>query len=275
MAPHEMAESPQQEESAAHEPQAPRSDGTALLEEALAFKEKGNALVRQRRYQEAVKEYERSGAVLASAKAYGKGVVLLSDELEQMRSLESVLHANMAQCLLNLQLYRRAIEECTLCLGLDKQNVKAYHRRSQAHEALKEWQEALRDALSVKKLGGGELDAKELERRCEHLLEQHYGDNEKASQAAGENKELFEMKARFQAVLEKYGLGDGQAAPQVAMWLATDADFKKSVERVRLRWDMSQEEAEHFAAWIQKGLDMKVIPDPRLPQGMDMKFETS
>merc|ERR1712187_1021070 len=69
-------------------------------------------------------------------------------------------------------------------------------------------------------------------------------------------EDLFEMKHHFKSVLEKYKWGDGVAAPQVAKWLVTDNDYQRTVQRVAQRWDMSFEEAGHFARWIQKGLEM-------------------
>merc|ERR1712232_319866 len=106
-------------------------------------------------------------------------------------------------------------------------------------------------------------DAAELEKRCEILMEKHTSENKAVNKVYGDNEELFKMKERFEEVMEKYDLGDGFAAPEVARWLVTDNNFQETVKKVSKRWDMSIKEAEHFARWISKGLEMKVIPDPR------------
>ena len=43
------------------------------------------------------------------------------------------------------------------------------------------------------------------------------------------------MKWRFKQVLEKYDLGDGHAAPQVAKWLVDDDNFQETAQRVASR----------------------------------------
>merc|ERR1712129_7770 len=139
----------------------------------------------------------------------------------------------------------------------------ALHRRSQAHEQLREYEEALADALSLKKLGGGGIDLRELEKRCESLVETHMKRTGAVNKVATDNAELFKIKERFDVVLEKYDLVDGFAAPEVASWLVSDQDLRKTVQRVAKRWEMSSEEAEHFCQWISKGLELKIIPDPR------------
>merc|ERR1712039_711278 len=87
--------------------------------------------------------------------------------------LKATLHSNIAQCMLNLELYRRAIDAATSCLKIDKVNAKALHRRSQAHESLQEYEEALQDALALRSLGASGMDPKALEARCDRLFEKH------------------------------------------------------------------------------------------------------
>lgn len=78
---------------------------------ALKLKQEGNDLVRSKKFQEAVKCYE---AAIAALDIEGGEKVLLSS-----------LHANLALCYLNLELYRRAQDAATQSLDLDPWNTKA------------------------------------------------------------------------------------------------------------------------------------------------------
>lgn len=238
-------------------------DCLPLIQEATELKDKGNAHVKKKLFSEAVKVYEEGIAVLSRC----DGRRVLQDEKGKTDSLRAALHANIAQCMLNLQLYRRAIEACTECLKFDEHNAKALHRRSQAYESLREYEDALKDLLSLRKIGGGGLDLTELETRCEKMLERTMKVNKQVNKIATDNAELFQMKERFEAVLEKYDLGDGHVAPEVARWVVEDNNVKQTIQRAAKRWDMSIEEAGHFVQWIAKGLEMKIIPDPRTVPG--------
>jgi len=234
-------------------------DALPLLEEASGLKDQANAQVKQKEPQEAVKLYEQGLEVLSRS----DGHPMLRDEKSQADALKAVLYSNIAQCMLTQQLYRRAVDSASECLKLDADNTKALHRRSQAYEALKEYEEALRDAIALQKLGGGGLDMKALQRRCEQLYERQIAENMAVNEVAKSNEDLFKMKERFDVVLEKYDLGDGEAAPLVANWLVTDKDLPRTVDRVAKQWVMSKKEAEDFTKWIKKGIEMKVIPTPK------------
>eukprot|EP00913_Durusdinium_trenchii_P029802 g27927.t1 len=101
---------------------------------ALKLKQEGNDLVRSKKFQEAVKCYE---AAIAALDIEGGEKVLLSS-----------LHANLALCYLNLELYRRAQDAATQSLDLDPWNTKALYRRCLAHKALKMFPEV--GCLSLK-----------------------------------------------------------------------------------------------------------------------------
>eukprot|EP00927_Polykrikos_kofoidii_P060981 TRINITY_DN55874_c0_g1_i1.p1 TRINITY_DN55874_c0_g1~~TRINITY_DN55874_c0_g1_i1.p1 ORF type:complete len:291 (-),score=52.99 TRINITY_DN55874_c0_g1_i1:432-1244(-) len=234
-------------------------DAQPVIQEASLLKEKGNTSVKQKNFNEAVKIYEQGIAELTRCDGYP----MIRDEEKQVQALKALLHSNIAQCMLNLQLYQRAVQACTDCLGLDEANVKALHRRSLAHEALKEYEDALRDALALRKLGKIGLDSNTIEKRCEELYKKLEVENKTVNQVYDANKELFQLKEKFDAVFEKYDLGDGTAAPLVAQWLVSDNDLSKTVERVAKRWQMDKSEAEHIARWISKGLELKIIPTPQ------------
>jgi len=229
-----------------------------MVKEATELKGRANALFKQAKYNEAAKCYEEGLVVLNRC----KDQPMLREELEEVKALKVVLHCNLSQCMLDVQLYRRAIDAATDCLKLDEENVKALYRRSKAFEALKEYQDALKDALALKRLGGGGLKASDVEERCEKLLLIMQEENTSVNKVAKEHEDLFKMKERFEVIFDKYNLEDTDAAPQVAKWLVADKDLGTTAGKVAKKWGMTSKEGKHFAAWIQKGLDMKVIPTP-------------
>lgn len=233
-------------------------DGQPLVEEATALKEKANACVKRKQHQEAVALYEEGLAVLDRC----RGQPMLREESQQVDGLKAVLHSNISQCMLSLELYRRAVEAAGKCLELDPSNAKALHRKSQAHEALREYEDALKDALQLRKIGGGGLKEKEVEERCEQLLLKVQNENTMVNKVGKEHEELFKMKERFDKVWQKYDLEGSNAAPEVAKWLVEDKDFDNTVGKIAKRWQMEKRDAQDLARWISKGLELKIIPDP-------------
>eukprot|EP00929_Paragymnodinium_shiwhaense_P116002 TRINITY_DN8522_c0_g1_i1.p1 TRINITY_DN8522_c0_g1~~TRINITY_DN8522_c0_g1_i1.p1 ORF type:complete len:274 (+),score=101.19 TRINITY_DN8522_c0_g1_i1:63-884(+) len=233
-------------------------DGLPLIEAATKLKDEANALVKKKQHNEAVSLYERGVAILDKA----DGHPMLRDEVEQIVKLKSVLYGNMAQCLLNLELYRRALTAATSSLEVDEDNVKSLHRRSQAREALKEWKGALEDAEKLKVLGGGALSPEELAGRIDKLRGKVKADEEEKARAAEESEDevdqdLVSLKERFDEVVEKYDLKDGEAAGELADWL-TSGEWNITVKRVAERWGMEYADAASFLAWISKGLEFKM-----------------
>eukprot|EP00401_Gymnodinium_catenatum_P017312 CAMPEP_0117551424 /NCGR_PEP_ID=MMETSP0784-20121206/49185_1 /TAXON_ID=39447 /ORGANISM="" /LENGTH=281 /DNA_ID=CAMNT_0005348465 /DNA_START=61 /DNA_END=903 /DNA_ORIENTATION=- len=215
-------------------------DGVPVIEEAIGLKAKGNAFVAQKAYSDAVKFYEEALNVLGKC----EGFPMLKSEDQQVTSLKATLHANLAQCMLNLELPRRAVEAATKCLQVDASNMKALHRRSLANEELKHYYEALRDAVVLQDLDGGGLDLLVLEKRCEKLWDTHV----LLIKATKTRDQLVNGKARFDAVLGKYSLDGGEVAAEVAEWLFK-REWSDLVQEVQKQWGMDQEEADAIAKW--------------------------
>lgn len=97
------------------------------------MKTKGNDLVRQHKYADAVQAYE---AALAALDGQPGG---------QPGALRAALFANLALCYLRQQLYRRAVDAATRSIEHDATHAKAYYRRCLAHKGLKMFAEAKRD----------------------------------------------------------------------------------------------------------------------------------
>jgi len=62
------------------------------------------------------------------------------DQLEESKSLKLACYLNIAQCLLKVQSYDKAIENCKYALTIDPENAKAFFRRGSALFAKKEYE---------------------------------------------------------------------------------------------------------------------------------------
>merc|ERR1719195_104241 len=115
--------------------------------------------------------------------------------------------------------------------------------------------------MALKALGGGALGAEELESRLESLRSKKEAvDKAKAEEDAESEDEadtaLVRMKERFDEVVEKYDLADGEAAGEVADWLVS-GEWLVTIKRVAQRWKMEEEDAEAFLKWIARGVEFQ------------------
>eukprot|EP00871_Galdieria_phlegrea_P005860 jgi/Galph1/761/GphlegSOOS_G5501.1 len=98
-------------------------------EKTVAIKEEGNALFRAGRYH-------------LAAKAYTKALSL-TDPNDCLSN--TILLSNRSQCLLDMQQFELAIEDCTRAIEYTPNHAKSYFRRAQALEALGNYEAALSD----------------------------------------------------------------------------------------------------------------------------------
>jgi tetratricopeptide (TPR) repeat protein len=228
-------------------------DGAPLIAAATGLKEEGNTLVKKKLFNDAVQRYEKGIEVLDKA----DGHPILRQEVEQMIRLKAVLFNNVAQCMLSLELWRRANEAATSSLELDETNVKALHRRSKAREALRDYTGALKDAVAQQSLEtNNELESrlKVLRAKKEEVDAAIRAEEESSEDEA--DTELVRMKEKFDEVVEKYDLKDDETASEVADWLAS-GEWLLTVRRVAQRWKMEEEDAEAFLKWIAKGVEFQ------------------
>lgn len=236
-------------------------DAIPLLKEATDVKVKGNDQFKRKQFNEAVKVYQEGLDILSRSDMHR----MAADEKEQVDALKSVFWSNIAACRLQQQLFDRAVDAATECLKFDKNNTKALLRRSQAHEKLGQLEEALSDSAKLKKLGDGHLTEKESEaeeKRRERLWETLQQNNRDIDDLAKANEPYWKMKQRFDDLVDKYDLGDGQFFLLVARWLIIDECFDKTVETVMKHWKMNKSDAEFGAKWVKLGLEThKNSPD--------------
>jgi len=240
----------------AEEEQPQIIDGLPLIDAAAGLKNDANTHVKGQRFGEAVTLYEKALATLDRA----DGHPMLRDEVAQMQSLRSVLYANVAQCLLTQQLYRRAVEAASSCLRIEEGNTKALNRRSLAYEGLHKYSKALADMLTLQKLGGGGLSPEAMEAKLKPLRDKVAEVKRLKEEESSEDEigmDMVRMKERFDEVCDQYDLRDDpNFAEEVAEWL-TSGEWVVTINRVAHRWKMEVKDAEDFLKWIAKGVEFK------------------
>lgn len=242
---------PQPEPNAAAEETPKVFDAEPLIELATKMKEDANACMKRKDCAAAARTYGEAVTVLDRADGYP----MLRTEVEAMIKLKAVLLSNQAQAYLSDELYSRAVTAASNCLLVDEANVKALHRRSLANEKLRRYDLAVNDAVALRNLGGGGLPADDLEKRIAALQGKLVKDEDESSEDEFGN-ELVTAKQRFDDIVEKYDLRDGNAAAELADWL-TSGEWKVTVDRVAKRWGMEPEDAKSFLDWIEKGIEVK------------------
>jgi len=230
-------------------------DGLPFIEKGNELKTLGNGWFKAKNYNEAIGFYERAIAVLDKA----DGHPMLRQEVEDIIQLKVSLYNNSAQCLLSLELYRRVIDAATSCLKLDERNAKGLHRRAQAYESLRLWRKALADQTKLKEVGGGTLKPEDVDAKLA-FLQGKVREEEKAKEEESSEDEcdtaLVKCKERFDEVVEKYDLRDGEAAGEVADWIVS-GEWLLTTKRVAERWKMEIEDAEAFLKWIARGVEFQ------------------
>ncbi|XAR65545.1 hypothetical protein NMG60_11009702 [Bertholletia excelsa] len=106
----------------------------ALLE-ANAAKLEGNRLFADRKYEEALLQYDH--------------VLQVAPDVPSSVEIRSICHANRALCFLKLEKYQDTIKECTKALELNPNYLKALLRRGEAHEKLEHFEEAIADMKKI------------------------------------------------------------------------------------------------------------------------------
>lgn len=230
---------PEVEVAAIADTSVPDSAGLALIEEASALKGKANALMKEKDFHNAGAIYEQAIALLAGASLE-----------EQSLPLAATLHCNLAQCMLNLESWRRAEEAATRCLALESGNTKAMYRRSQALGALEQYFDAVRDLVKLRDLGGAGLPMEDLEKRCDLLWNKHVA----ASKATTSVEEVKELKRRFKVALGNYEFDAEDAAAEAAEVLFQEDAVSRVAEGLR----MELADAEDVVKWLSSGLEFKI-----------------
>ncbi|CAE8686132.1 unnamed protein product [Polarella glacialis] len=124
-------------------PSPPTKIPAAFQGGAADLKTTGNSFFKNGRWQEAVQSYK---AALACCQGGDDG-------------MRAALHANLAQCFLRLELFRRAGDSATSCLALEPGHIKALFRRATAYEWLRKFENALADLDEILTFDAENLEA--------------------------------------------------------------------------------------------------------------------
>lgn len=116
-----------------------RNDADTKKQQATEFKDKGNAFVKAKDYESALKMYSRA-------------IDLSKDD--------PVFYSNRSQCYLSLEKYRDCISDATKAIELDPKSTKAFYRRMSAYEKLGEDYKALQSCREWLNLAPEDTTAK-------------------------------------------------------------------------------------------------------------------
>eukprot|EP00164_Ancoracysta_twista_P001453 GFYU01001893.1.p1 GENE.GFYU01001893.1~~GFYU01001893.1.p1 ORF type:complete len:276 (-),score=77.65 GFYU01001893.1:188-1015(-) len=136
------------------------------VEKATGLKNEGNALYSAGETDEAIEKYT-------------EGLDAIITTCTHSASIRSVCFCNRAAARLKLGQHRFVVEDCTEALRLNPEYIKAYLRRSQAHENMSKLKEALDDMKKVQELEPTSSEAKSNIPRLTRALEaQHEKEKE-------------------------------------------------------------------------------------------------
>ncbi|RWS02671.1 AH receptor-interacting protein-like protein [Dinothrombium tinctorium] len=116
------------------------------LESIPKFREEGNKLYKQKRYEEASQKYASALGIIEQLMSKEKPGESEWNEFDRMKI---PLLSNYSQCKLLLGDYYSVIENCTEVIKRDPTNTKAYFRRAKAHSKVWNVEEAKSDFFKV------------------------------------------------------------------------------------------------------------------------------
>lgn len=166
---------------------------------------------------------------------------------------KATILCNRAQCWLKIGDNKKAAEDCTSCLTLSPENMKALFRRAAAYEAMEMKRDALKDYREVLRINPGVSDAISAVKRLEVAL------GEAPSQPAGK-------AARKQ---------QQQQGPVVTEEDARQLDETKArVKEVALQ-KAKAKEAQLTAAKEKRQLELTIGQVQALPAGVSIEYRVS
>eukprot|EP00967_Tisochrysis_lutea_P130506 scaffold225815_cov45-Tisochrysis_lutea.AAC.1 len=228
----------------------------------------GNAAFKARRYSEALAAWQRGLDAIAQA----DGKPMRVEDMKLVLVVRSVLHSNRGQALINMEFWRRAIQDLDEAIRVDPENVKAIWRRCKAHEALKQWSSAEADiellvqtgartnAYRLLEAAGLRVDdlqkhkrrftdrRKEMESQAVATFE------DRAEDAAA--KGLQELREKFEEVTRRNGLhGNTELAAELADMVTRPGGV--TAQHVANVYQIDDDDAETLLQWVRKACVMK------------------
>ncbi|KAI4306712.1 hypothetical protein L6164_029966 [Bauhinia variegata] len=146
-----------------------KARGDMTVEERIGAADRrkmdGNALFKEEKLEEAMRQYEMAIAYMGDDFMFQ----LFGKYRDMALAVKNPCHLNMAACLIKLNRYEEAIGQCSTVLTEEENNVKALFRRGKAKAALGQTDAAREDFLKAKKYAPEDKAiAKELRLLAEH-----------------------------------------------------------------------------------------------------------
>ncbi|KAJ9156392.1 U-box domain-containing protein [Pleurostoma richardsiae] len=172
------------------------------------------------------------------------------------------LYTNRAMARLRLNLWDSAISDCQACLELSADNMKAYYYLSQAHLALKDYDDALSSARRAYELCAAAND-KSLAAITAQVLrckKERWDDAERrrAREGAELEAELAVMMERERDEAAAACEDDSDKAEVEAEWARRIAQMREVFERARAQEDRKREVPD----WAIDDISFSVMVDP-------------
>lgn len=99
----------------------------------------------------------KSGKIEEAIEHYTLAVGEGDKKTEEGKAILAAVYANRAACNRQLYMHDEVVKDCSKCLQLQPQNVKAFIRRAQSYESLERYREALADFEAASRLNGGNV----------------------------------------------------------------------------------------------------------------------
>ena len=124
-----------------------------------------NELFKNSLYLTAFQRYHKSISYLIIAEQYECEI--------DLKKMKSQLYSNFAACQIKSGNYKMAIINCTKCLEIDNNNVKALFRRATAYAGIKEYELAINDCQTAISNDPNNVDVKKKLNQVENLQKQY------------------------------------------------------------------------------------------------------
>lgn len=131
------------------------------IEASKLFKNEGDEMLKEKKYQEAINSYEKALLQL---------FYTFSDDLEQDKEVDrmkAALNMNVSMCKINLGKYEDAISCCNEALRVDNQNLKALYRIAFSYFKMEKFEEAKKQIAEGLKINSQEKLFEDLRKQIE------------------------------------------------------------------------------------------------------------
>eukprot|EP01138_Halocafeteria_seosinensis_P003213 gb/GECG01003287.1/.p1 GENE.gb/GECG01003287.1/~~gb/GECG01003287.1/.p1 ORF type:complete len:281 (+),score=61.85 gb/GECG01003287.1/:1-843(+) len=215
----------------------------------LQKKEEGNAAYRDGEVDSAIDLYTQA---LSLAETH-------ADDKDR-----GLLLCNRAQCFIRKGEYESTVEDCTTCLTLSKNNVKALFRRATALEKLGRLNEALRDYMDARELTPGHAAIEEAIVRIDPSKGKKSNQSKSANDRQGQGQQQIQIREED---YKEFSELDARVK-EVARQIASTRDKQRMTERQKKQLELTksaiQELGENTRTYRSLGKSFLLTPRDEL-----------